>query len=145
VKMDEIVIDGSHAVAGRLAAYAANKLLTGRKVTVLNAEKVVISGNRLKIVKRYMEKRGIQLKGDPDKSPKTPRRPDLLLKRIIYGMLPSGRRNAREAAMHNLRCYMAVPKEYEAAKAEKPVKTSANLHRSFVTLEQVARDMGWKR
>lgn len=143
--MDEILIDGEGAVAGRLAAFAANKLLTGRKVTIINAEKTVISGNKRTIVQRYKEKRNIQVKHDPDKSPKTPRRPDLLLKRIIYGMLPTSRRNARDDAMKNLRCFLGVPAEFAGKKAEKPVKTVEELHRSSVTLLQVARMLGWNK
>jgi len=143
--MDEILLDGDGAIAGRLAAFAANKLLTGRKVVILNSEKTVISGNRRVIASRYKAKRNIQNKADPDKSPKTPRRPDLLLKRIIYGMLPTSRRNCRSDAMKNLRCFLGVPAEFEGKQAEKPVKTVEELHRDSVTLLKLARTLGWNK
>ena len=141
---DELVFDDEGAVSGRLAALTAGKLLTGYTVVIVNAEKGVFSGNEAKITARYQAKRDIQNKADPDKSPKWPRRPDLLFKRVIFGMLPTGRRKAREQGMHDLRCYLGVPAGYEG-KGVKPVKTAEDLHGKSVTLLTISRNLGWSK
>lgn len=139
---DELVFDAEDAIIGRLAALTAGKLLTGYTVVIVNAEKSVFSGDEAKITARYQAKRDIQQKADPDKSPKWPRRPDLLLKRVIFGMLPTSRRNTRKQALRDLRCYLGVPEEY-AGKGVKPVKTVQDLHRRSVTLLKVSRNLGY--
>ncbi len=141
--MNEIVLDADKAVAGRLAAYTAKKLLEGHEVVVVNAENAVLSGDPKKIVAKYEAKRNIQQKSDPDKSPKYPRRPDLFLKRLIKGMLPTRRRNTRKECLHRLKCYLGVPKQFEG-KAEKKVKTAEQLSLRPTTIKEVCLALGWQ-
>ena len=141
---EKLVLDADKAITGRLAAYTAKKLLEGHEVVVVNAEKAVFSGNPKKIVARYADKRGIQNKADPDKSPKFPRRPDLFLKKVVFGMLPTSRRNTRKACLHRLRCYMGVPKEFEGKAGKKVIRTADKLSHKPVTIRKVCLALGWQ-
>lgn len=140
----DLVIEADKAIVGHLAAFTAKKLLEGHTVAIVNAEKAVFSGDARKIVARYHDKRGIQRKEDPDKSPKFPRRPDLFLKRVVFGMLPTSRRTTRKACLHRLRVFMGVPKELEG-KAKSVTKTRDRLQFKPVTVKQVCEALGWEK
>jgi len=53
------VIDADNLILGRLASHCAKLLLNGEEVTVVNAEKSVISGSKKSITSDYKEKRDI--------------------------------------------------------------------------------------
>jgi large subunit ribosomal protein L13 len=141
---ETLVVNGDNAVIGRLAAWTANKLLTGSTIVIYNTEKTVFSGNAKKIAVRYKEKRDIQLKGNPDNSPKIPRRPDLLFKRVVFGMLPTSRRNTRRDALRKLKCYLGEPDAYKG-KGVKPVKTGDKLHGKGTTMLEISQRLGWDK
>ena len=84
----ERVIDCDSKILGRLASSVAKLLLNGESITLVNAEKAAISGHESDIVPRYMQKLERQDKANPEHSPYWSRRPDLLVKRVIRGMLP---------------------------------------------------------
>lgn len=140
---EKLVLDANNAIAGRLAAYTAKRLVEGYEVIIVNSENAVFSGNLKKIVEKYTAKRNIQQKSDPDKSQKLPRRPDLFLRKVIYGMTPKNRVSTRKACMHNLRCYMGVPKDVKA-KPIKAVKTGDKLRLKPVTIKQICLKLGWE-
>ena len=85
-KEDEIVVDASGCVVGRLASFVAKQALLGKNVVVINCEKAVISGKKENILKKYL--RRITLGKGRLKGPYWPRDSDKLLRRIIRGMLP---------------------------------------------------------
>src|SRR3989338_6923246 len=120
-----IVINGEKAIFGRVLAYASTKLQEGETVIVVNAEKTVISGNAVKIVSRYREKRNIQNKSNHEHSPKFPIRPDLFLKYVLRGMLPKKKASGKKAR-ENFKAFIGVPKEFEG-KAQKFYKTADDL------------------
>ncbi len=140
--MNEIVVDASDAILGRLASKIAKMLLEGKRVIVINAERAIVTGNRDEIFARYKQKydRGHKYKG-----PFFPRRPDLLVKRTIRGMLPWKKYRGREA-YKRLRVYIGVP---ENIKPEKAIKIEeASIVRSnaprFVRVEEISRFLGWR-
>lgn len=110
--MSLLVVDASNLILGRLASHVAKMLLNGERVVIVNAEKAVVSGSRQNIVEEYREyvlaKRRLK---NPTKGPKKIRRPDLLVKRVIRGMLPYKRARGREA-YKRLRVYVGVPEEF---------------------------------
>jgi len=138
-----LLIDADGAVAGRLAAFVAKKALSGETVVIVNAEKAVISGNPKRVTLKYFNKRSVQNKANPEKSMKTPRRPDLFLKKMIAGMLPKSPRGAK--AEKSVKAFLGVPREYENQKASKPVKTAEKLGASFITLKQLCANLGWNK
>lgn len=110
--MSLLVVDASNLILGRLASHVAKLLLNGERVVVVNAERAVISGSKQSIVEEYKEyvlsKRRLK---NPTKGPKKIRRPDLIVKRAIRGMLPYKKPRGREA-YRRLRVYVGVPKEF---------------------------------
>jgi len=114
IKVDEktIIIDGENAILGRLASYAAKKALEGYRVYIVNSEKVAISGNRLNIYWEFREKRE---RGNPYKGPFYPRRPDMVVKRVIRGMLPRKKFKGREA-LRRVYAFIGIPEELEKYK-----------------------------
>lgn len=109
----EIVIDGTNATLGRLASYAAKQALQGNSIVIVNAEKVIILGNRAEIAERY--KKWIKQGGSSLKGPKVARTSERILKRTIRGMVPH-KFGRGEDAMDLIRCYDEVPAKYESAK-----------------------------
>jgi large subunit ribosomal protein L13 len=105
-----IVIDGKDAILGRLASFAAKRLLEGERVAIVNAEQVVISGKKdstFSIYKAWMETRNV---ANPRKGPFHPRRPEDIVRRAIRGMLPYSTARGRDA-YRRLRAYVGVPEE----------------------------------
>jgi len=108
------IIDGTNEVMGRLASHAAKELLKGEEISIVNCEKVLISGNRKDIEKEFKEKRSRV--GSSQKGPKHIRSSERIVKRTIRGMLPNYREGRGRIAWKKLRCYNGVPKELENAK-----------------------------
>ncbi len=135
-----IVVDGNGAVLGRLASKVAKKLLEGEEVHVINAEKLVISGNGKTIIERYLERRRLKNKADPEKSPKWPRVPNLLVRRIIRGMLPYKKAKGREA-YRRLKVYIGNPGFDKAEKFEESIKKG---FKKSITVEELCKMIGWR-
>lgn len=133
-----LVFDGDGAVVGRLAAKVAKHLIKGEEVHVINAEKMMVSGNKSKIVERYRVRRRLKSKQNPEKSPKWPKTPNGLVRRIIRGMLPIKKTSGRNA-FKRLRVYTGNPKNFE--KAEK-VETKELVKK--ITVGELCRELGWK-
>jgi large subunit ribosomal protein L13 len=110
---EQIVIDAANSIVGRVASYAAKQAMLGHKVAIVNCNDALITGRRNLVIERYtrMRQRG---KGQRW-APIVPKVPERLMKRTIRGMLEYTQRRG-EAAFDRIRCYNAVPKEYENAK-----------------------------
>jgi len=109
------IIDGEDAILGRLASYCAKEVLKGERLTILNCDKVVISGRRSVVEAGFLEKRG--RKGSSQKEPLYPKDNYRIVKRTIRGMIPEHRKGRGKEAMQRIMCYNGVPKEFE--KSEK--------------------------
>lgn len=102
------VIDGTNLVFGRAASRIAKSILQGEEVKLINAERMIISGTRNVIAERYRTKRRLQNKANPENSPKWPKVPHLLVKRMLRGMLPWKSKRGKEAHKR-LRVYTGNP------------------------------------
>ena len=81
-----MIIDGEGLVLGRLASKVSKKLLQGEDITVLNADKILISGTKDFTYARYKQRIDRASISNPrDMGPKYPRRPDDILKRKVRG------------------------------------------------------------
>ncbi|MCD6530382.1 50S ribosomal protein L13 [Candidatus Bathyarchaeota archaeon] len=137
---NEVVIDASGAILGRLASTVAKRLLSGERIVIVNAEKAVLSGKRLSLIREMKE--FLQI-GHPGKGPYHPRRPDRILRRAVRGMLPRRKPKGVEA-YRRLRVYLGVPKEYEGVEFEVISEAKVDkLRCPYVTLGELARDIGW--
>ena len=133
----KIYLDAKGAILGRVGSTACKELLKGKEVVIINCEKSIISGSRSEIKQTLHWWRtlgGIGLKG-----PRVSRNPELLLKRMIRGMLPWDRSKGRDA-FSRLRCYNGngelTEEELKLAKSigvKKPIK--------YVVLGEVAKEI----
>lgn len=128
------IIDGTNAILGRLSSYAAKEVLRGEEVVILNADKVIITGNKKDIEEEYHAKRSKT--GTIQTGPKIPRSADRVVKRTIRGMLPNHRIGRGKEALKKVRCYKGVPKEFEGKKAEAFGKERT---KKYVTVEHVSK------
>lgn len=121
------IIDGSGAILGRLASYAAKEALKGEEIVILNCGEIIISGNKENIKENFEAQRGRV--GSGQEGPKHSRTSEKIVKRTIRGMLPSHRKGRGKEAFRRIKCYVGVPKEFEKSKTikagkEKPIKFS---------------------
>jgi len=143
--MDEVVIDGSGDILGRTASAVAKMLLKGSKVSIVNAEKMLISGHFDSIVSKYKRRVNLKDKANPEHSPFWSRRPDLFVKRVVRGMLPYKQAKGK-SAYKNLRVYIGLPKELEGLKPVKIAgKPAEKIYERTYTVEEIAKALGYNK
>lgn len=105
-----IIVDGNNMVFGRVSSKIAKELMKNNPVVLINAEKMLISGDPQAVFERYKTKRSLKFKGDPEKSARWSRVPHMFVKRLIRGMLP-WKKPKGKTAYRNLKVYEGVPEE----------------------------------
>ena len=138
-----IVVDATNHIAGRLSSNVAKLLLKGNRVSIVNCDKIMISGTRSNIISEYREFLEINSINHWKHGPKHPRRPDTIMKKMIRGMLPREKTSGKEAHKR-LRTYIGSTKEvkpFKKIKFEKAMikKSSAN----YTTMANLGRTIGW--
>ena len=135
------IIDASGAILGRLASEVAKRALKGEEIIIINAEKAVISGNKEAVLEKYLHRRRI---GNPKKGPFFPKRPDLIVKRAIRGMLPYKKKRGKEA-LKRIRVFIGVPEELdiEAERVEKAKKRVDDISCPFIEVLELSKLLGW--
>ena len=136
-------IDATDQIAGRLCSKVAKLILVGKRVTVVNAERALISGARNSVIRQWMERLEIASRVNPIYGPIHPRRPDTILRRMVRGMVPR-RKPKGAAAMKRLRIYIGVPEEmkamnfarFEDAQATRPIPV-------YITVKELSKNLGW--
>lgn len=139
-----MIVDGEGLVLGRLASTVSKKLLSGERVTVLNAEKILISGNKDWAYAKYKQRIDRASISNPCRmGPKYPRRPDDIFRRTVRGMLPYKKHKGREA-LKGLRVHVGIPSEFEKEEV-KDVKEAQpkNISKS-VELGKISKLLGAK-
>jgi len=132
------IIDAKNHIAGRLASVVAKRLLKGEEIVIVNAEMIVITGDRDSVLASYKQKKDC---GNVKSGPFFPRRADLMMKRTVRGMLPWKETSGKEA-YRRLKVYVGVPKEFTDQKKEKvdvAIKTGLT---QYVTFSQIAEFLG---
>ena len=110
-----MIIDGEGLIMGRLASTVSKMLLNGEKITILNAEKILISGTKEWAYARYKQRVDRASISNPRKmGPKYPRRPDDIFRRTVRGMIPYRKTSGREA-FKGLKVFVGIPQEFEGA------------------------------
>ena len=138
-----IVVDATDHIAGRLSSQVAKLLLKGNRVSIVNCEKIMISGTRSNIIKEYREFLEISSVIHPRHSPVHPRRPDTIMKKMIKGMLPR-KKPSGLTAHKRLRTYIGSPKELKAF--ERIQFENAKIKRApsnYTTMGELGRVIGW--
>ncbi|MGC9037354.1 MAG: 50S ribosomal protein L13 [Candidatus Micrarchaeia archaeon] len=143
--MAEYIIDCDSKILGRLASKVAKMLLNGDSVVLVNAEKAVISGHADDIIKNYKQKVEFKDKANPEHSPYISRRPDLLVKRVIRGMLPF-KKTKGKLAYKRLKVFMGLPKQYQSKQLYSlPVKTKKDVIEKSISILELSRKLGYNR
>jgi len=133
-----MIVDGKNAILGRLASEVAKRLLKGEKVEIVNCEKIIITGDPVKIYEKYKLRRDM---GSPHHGPFFPRTPAGIVRRTIRGMLPYKKPKGRKA-FSLLRVYVGIPKELEDKDKEKiGVK---DIESNYITVGELAKKLGAK-
>jgi len=137
------IIDGEGLILGRLASEVASELLKerGKRITIVNAERVLISGSKVSILKDYKRRKD---QGSREQGPYFPKMPDRILKRTIRGMLPYKRERGRDA-FSRLRVYLGIPREYVGQERKRVENADAERLSiaKYVTLGEVSEKLGW--
>jgi large subunit ribosomal protein L13 len=140
-----IIVDGTDHIAGRLCSHVAKLLLEGNRVSVVNCEKIMISGSRKNIINEYKDFLKIASILHPKHGPFHPRRPDTILSRMVRGMLPR-KKPSGQAALKRLRAYIGVPSEL---KSQKRIQfENAKIRKSnsyFTSMNELGRTIGWTK
>ncbi len=139
----EIVIDAANCISGRICSHVSKLLLQGNRVTIVNAEKAMLSGQRYKTIQLYKEHLEINSVTNPIHGPFHPRRPDTILTKMVRGMIPK-RKSSGIEAFKRLRVYIGIPeslknsemKYYDDSKITKPSSY-------YITVGEVAKEIGW--
>jgi large subunit ribosomal protein L13 len=143
--MDEqpIIIDATNLILGRLASYVAKKILQGNHVLVINVEKAIISGKKSSATKKAKARLKTRTLGSLEKSPKHPKRPDTIFRRVVRGMLPWKKPKGKEA-YKRLKVFIGVPEELKDKPAISIKEASASkLRCPYISLEDFAKELGW--
>ena len=134
------VINAEGSVFGRLASVVAKELLGGAEIVIVNAEKSIVVGSRENILQEYKTARA---RGSRERGPYFPKRPDLILRRAIRGMLPHKAARGIDA-LSRLKIFIGVPEEYKSLKMEK-IKEAQVARDRFMVLSEVSKEVGWAR
>lgn len=136
------VIDGRNAVLGRLGSIIAQRIMDGEEIVVVNAEGIIITGEKFMIFKDYKMRvdRGDTTKR---KGPFYPRRADLLFKRSVRGMIPWMKTSGRDA-YRRLHVFVGTPKQFEDAEKEKVDFAMRKINGKYTTLGAVSKFLGSK-
>ncbi len=133
------IVDADGLILGRMATTVAKRLINGEKITVLNAEKAVISGKRLSRVKETKAKLEI---GHPKKGPYFYKQPERFVKRVIRGMLPRKKPKGKDA-YKRLKVYIGIPQEYKDQHRETISRAKAEkLKCPYITVGDLTQEFG---
>ncbi len=138
-----VVIDANGAVVGRLGARVAKLLLAGQQVEIINADKAVMVGTLSVARDKYLSRRHQKNKRTPEDSPVWPRRPYLLLRRMIRGMLPHKSQRGRDA-YHRLKVLSALPSAGKEGKLQIISEASSKEKHKMFTLSELCVELGGK-
>ena len=139
-----IVVDGSNCISGRLCSKVSKLLMQGNRVSVVNAEKVMISGNKYEVIDSYKKTLEISSVTNPIHGPFHPRRPDTIITRMIRGMVPKTKPSGIQA-FKRLRVYIGIPEDLKNSTIKTFDDTKITKQESFyISMGEVAKQIGWK-
>ncbi len=139
-----IVVDGTNCVSGRLCSKVSKLLLQGNRVSVVNSEKVMVSGNKYEVIESYKDKLEVSSVTNPIHGPFHPRRPDTIITKMVRGMVPK-RKPSGMQAFKRLRVYIGVPDELKNSTMQTFDDAKITKQQSFyISMGDVAKQIGWK-
>ncbi len=138
------VYDAEKMVIGRLGTRVAKDALMGNDVVIINAEKAIITGGRRFLISAFKEKRDIRTATNHNLGPFHERRPDMMVRRMIRGMLPWPTPRAK-AAYKRVKVYMGVPEKYRDAERIVLEKSRyVSMKRKYIQVSDLSHELGWR-
>lgn len=138
-----MIVDGKNLIAGRLASKVAKAAVKGEKVIVINAEEVVIVGNKESTLEKFYTRTHASVLSNPHYGPKYDRIPSKILRRMVKGMLPNGPR-ARERIIKLVTIYNATPKLMPKEDIITFKEIEFDGHKNHITLKELGTLLGAK-
>jgi large subunit ribosomal protein L13 len=137
------IVDAENLIVGRMATKIAKRLIEGESISVVNAEKAVLSGKKSVLIKKLKERLDIAPKGNPMKGPKFSRMPHLIVKNAIKGMVPGKSKRGKEA-IKRLRVFIGVPESLAEKKEEfETIETAKNrLRTNYQYVGEISKAFG---
>ena len=133
------IINGEHLILGRLCSNVAKAALLGEEITIVNTEKIVMSGTRQFIIsdERLTQDR----RGRPNKGVFYQRQPDRFVKRVLRRMVPTSPRG--RIAFKKIHCHIGIPEDLKS----KPMETIKSAHADklktkYMTIGEICHAMG---
>jgi len=134
------IINAEGLIIGRMASIVAKRILNGEEITIVNAEKAVISGKRKS---RVMEAKTFLEVGAPERGPFHYRRPDRIVRKTVRGMVPYKEPKGKQA-YKRLKVFIGIPAELKEQKMETLANARAErLTCPYFTVGEFAKEMGW--
>jgi large subunit ribosomal protein L13 len=141
-KSETIYIDGSDHILGRLSSWIAKNVLSGEKVVVVNAQDLLVTGNRRKLIMDYQQLRARATHTNPKRGPFFPRFPDRILRRTVRGMLPWKTTRGREA-FRRISAYIDVPDELKGIEFQRVPEAQGKSLKKYITVGELSKNIGW--
>jgi len=136
------VVNADRLILGRMATTVAKRLLKGEEIAVVNAEKAVISGRKGNKVTEAKEFLGV---GGVNRGPYHYRRPDMVVRKTIKGMLPFKKPKGKDA-YRRLKVFIGVPEDLKTVKMETVADAdSKKLKCSYFSVGQFSKEIGWNQ
>jgi len=141
-KKHPILLNADGLILGRMASKVAKSLLNGEEVTILNAEKAILSGKRKSKVAEAKEFLEV---GAPERGPFHYRRPDKIVRKTVRGMVPFKQPKGKNA-FKRLKVFMGIPKDFQDLQlATLDEAKATKLKGPHMTLAELAREIGWNQ
>ncbi|MBI4043268.1 MAG: 50S ribosomal protein L13 [Candidatus Diapherotrites archaeon] len=137
-----VVIDGANLVLGRMSSVIAKRLLQGESISLVNAERVVVTGTKDSAMAKFKARRELTRKGFPESGPQYSRTPDRMVWRCIRGMLPL-KTKREKYALQNFRVYVGVPAELKNSRHERIPQAENTLEKGFTTMLEISTRLGY--
>jgi len=132
----DVAVDAGDCILGRVASKVAQRAMDGERVAVVNAERAVITGREESTMETYRDRAAI----GSDQGPAYPKRPDMIFKRSVRGMLPHKTQRGREA-FERVRIYVGNPHEFEADRLDGTTLDRLSNIR-FTSLGAISEELG---
>jgi large subunit ribosomal protein L13 len=141
---DVKVYDAEKMVVGRLGTKVAKDALMGNNVVIVNAEKAIITGDRRAVIEAFKAKRDIRTSSNHTRGPFHERRPDMMVRRMLRGMLPWPTPKGK-TAFKRIKVYMGIPEKF--INVEKIVLEKAryrSMKNKFIQVNDLSKELGWR-
>lgn len=136
-----IIIDAKDLILGRLLTRVVKQALLGETIHIVNAEQIVITGDKRKTIASYKRRREL---GGPLIGPFIPRMPDRIVKRAARGMLDYNSPRGK-SAFARIKCHIGVPAEFQGKELVSfPDISVEKTHAQYIYVAEISRELGVK-